>query len=668
MTSILDAVTEEFTTPGTTPTSSEMSSRTTVSDLSSLWTTEMMTSTYTDDVLNLSTKSSALSFSKPDNTTFTDSTTMFQSNSSFASIQNDSQVVDLESLNKDMALSLMPTIVYLAVLMVVGAVGNTVAFLVYYRRFKPSATRTYILAMSVCDFLANVLSLPSEIIDIRYTFTFDLPWLCKSVRFFNSFLTLTSAFVLVAVARDRFKKICHPLKKQRPLKRIKLYVLICALASLALSIVFGALNGSKSVPTGVGNSTGITCSVSDVFKDTLFPLIYNVIMALAFITCVTIMTVSYIRIALELWRHKKKQARVSEAGPITKAPKSAKGHGKLLHAVVEDTSSGPIHDSQHSEAKSSSSGELIPLKTALPTNKAVKYQTTPAGGSDKQIMLLSIKNLNYDGPSSPVEDSDEGCFSACSMETTSTSVEISKDGHALLHQEARGDSALGDFQTQTTKDIQDQQNSVKSDTEPDSAQVEEVESAQNNSGQVSGATSKESRDKEGPDQTKTSDSSHADDKQVSGNPARIADPHNISPAEHSPPTLHRNTVDRSPSLLQKLLTPRTPRKRHHDIGPGKPARCQIPKKRGTVKSIPSSTTLMMFVLTATFIVNYLPHLIIISLRAMSDTFGEGLTGSMLNAYNIGLRSYFMNCAANSLVYGFCSARFRQECRLLFSRK
>ena len=72
-------------------------------------------------------------------------------------------MVDFEALNVARMMSLLPTIAYIVVLMVVGLVGNTVVLVVYYRRFKPSATRTYILAMSVCDLLANVLSLPSEV-------------------------------------------------------------------------------------------------------------------------------------------------------------------------------------------------------------------------------------------------------------------------------------------------------------------------------------------------------------------------------------------------------------------------------------------------------------------------------------------------------------------------
>ena len=149
-------------------------------------------------------------------------------------------------------------------------------------------------------------------------------------------------------------------------------------------------------------------------------------------------------------------------------------------------------------------------------------------------------------------------------------------------------------------------------------------------------------------------------------------PHKADPCEleaFKNSTLQQHNTAKSTSLLQAVLKSRG---RHYDINnrPKGATKPKTPKKRrgASVRKIPSSTTFMMFILTAIFVVNYLPHLIIISLRAVSDDLQKGLTGWTLNAYNIGLRSYFMNCAVNSLVYGFCSARFRQECRALCGRR
>ena len=49
----------------------------------------------------------------------------------------------------------IPTLTYISVLIVGGLVGNTLVSLVYFKRFKPSAMRTFIIAMSTSDLLIN---------------------------------------------------------------------------------------------------------------------------------------------------------------------------------------------------------------------------------------------------------------------------------------------------------------------------------------------------------------------------------------------------------------------------------------------------------------------------------------------------------------------------------
>ncbi|XP_076434804.1 uncharacterized protein LOC143274766 [Babylonia areolata] len=318
-----------------------------------------------------------------DSVTLPSSTTAQTSgNSSLALLQNSSQGVDLEAINLSITISLTPTIVYIATLMAVGLTGNTLAFLIYYRRFKPSATRTYILAISVCDLLTNALFLPNEILGIRYTFTFDRPWLCKTVRGFNSFVNATSAFVLVAVARDRYEKICRPHDKPKSLRRIRLNVALCAVTSLALSVFYGVLTGSRTVPVGVGNATGVMCSISDHFRGTRLPLVYSVLMALAFSLGMAIMAVSYLCIALKLRRHRDRQ-KWKQPGP---APVAAAKDSEHLRQVLSPAV--PEKDPANSEGKKSSpSAELTPLQTAA--------HSDTAGGPklDSQVTWPSSQNL-----------------------------------------------------------------------------------------------------------------------------------------------------------------------------------------------------------------------------------------------------------------------------------
>lgn len=584
--------------------------------------------------------------------------------------------VDFDALNESMTLALLPTITYISVLMLVGLVGNTVVFLVYYRRFKPSATRSYVMAMSVFDLLANCLSLPSEVLDIRFSFTFDVPWLCKTVRFGNSFLTIVSAFILVAVARDRFRKICHPLDKQRSMLRIKVYILLCCGGSLALTVPFAVLNGSHTVPTGIGNVTGVTCSVDDVYVDTLFPMIYNLVMAIVFIGCVVVMAVSYTRIARELLRHKKNIA--SDPDSLRRAAAAARGKGTKGRYVAEDTSSGPKHDTESSEVKTSSTRvEIVPVTNLGRRGPATQTSTkaAPVDVSDKNAVLLSVKKFSFDGPPKPslVEDFDEGCFSASSVEvatsfdnefkeeTTLTDCCACSEEAGLVKNEGtpHGDRVhpegctTEDGRTDTATAVGGLERCIKSG-EPSTGARE-----------VSEQDVEEFKGCEASIALKTALVENVKEKDTDVFPQKetSCESENLNSTDSS--TLQQQKAGKSLSLLQAVVT--KSRGRHYNISIGrKPSELKAQKKRrgAGVKKIPSSTTFMMFILTAIFVINYLPHLIIISLRAVSDDVDKDLKGWVLNAYNIGLRSYFMNCAVNCLVYGFCSARFRQECRSL----
>nr|KAG5698595.1 hypothetical protein BaRGS_027106 [Batillaria attramentaria] len=214
----------------------------------------------------------------------------------------------LRDKEDEAAMEILPALIYFGLLAVIGDVGNAVALVVYYKRFKPSSTRTYILTMSVLDILFSTFSLPGEILDLRFSLTFDQPWLCRVHRFNTVFLTVGSGFILVAVALDRRRKICHPFRQQLSARQVKLTVIGSAALAAAIAVPFSVLNGRHTVDTEMPGVKGAACSVDDLFLDTLFPLIYNLLLGVVFIFCITSMIVSYVQIGRKIVRHKRKSA------------------------------------------------------------------------------------------------------------------------------------------------------------------------------------------------------------------------------------------------------------------------------------------------------------------------------------------------------------------------
>ncbi|KAK7092084.1 hypothetical protein V1264_009686 [Littorina saxatilis] len=128
-------------------------------------------------------------------------------NDSFSAADIDVAIY-LEARNQEFLYNSLPTIFYIGFLSVMGLVGNSIVFMVYYKRYHASsAMRYYVLAMSVTDMLTNAQNLPAEFLEMRFHSTFRWGWACSILRHIRSFLIGLSTMLLVAVAVNR-KQVC----------------------------------------------------------------------------------------------------------------------------------------------------------------------------------------------------------------------------------------------------------------------------------------------------------------------------------------------------------------------------------------------------------------------------------------------------------------------------
>ena len=242
---------------------------------------------------------------------------------------------------------------------VISSMTISLTLLLSYR-FSPSSTRTYIIAMSVFDLLFTSLSLPGEILDLRYSYNFNAPWVCRSHRFLIILLTIVSGFILVAVALDRRRKICFPFRPPVTPKRVTLTVLGCLASAFALSVPFGVLNGHHSVVTKNPEVLGSACSVDDAFVHTKFPLVYNCILGVVFVASAGTMIYAYVQIGRKVVRHKKK---MQEEG-------TGVARGLALIAKKEKKAEGEKERNTSSHFDETSTGDKQRVVRQDRTNKA----------------------------------------------------------------------------------------------------------------------------------------------------------------------------------------------------------------------------------------------------------------------------------------------------------
>ena len=80
-------------------------------------------------------------------------------------------------------------------------------------------------------------------------------------------------------------------------------------------------------------------------------------------------------------------------------------------------------------------------------------------------------------------------------------------------------------------------------------------------------------------------------------------------------------------------------------------------------------TIIMLIITIAFVVGYLPHLGLVLWRTISQKYEPNIFSDADNvAFQIGLRSYFLGCVCNPIIYGLCNSKFRTFVRSICCRK
>ena len=235
----------------------------------------------------------------------------------------------LEQLSDAKATMLVPSIVYLCVLMLTGVAGNLVVITVYYFRFTGSTHRCFILVLASSDLFACFIGVPFAISESFHAYNYTEHISCRLLRFVLYYTCICSSLTLVLIALERFRKICRPLKPQMSVpmaKKALVFVNACiAFLSASPSLV---LYGRNTIHTGVLNMTGTKCFISDAFVDTIWPTVFNIYLLCLAIASTICMSVCYICVA----------RRVSNVGKenLMKRKPLQNGCSKVCQTAVSD--------------------------------------------------------------------------------------------------------------------------------------------------------------------------------------------------------------------------------------------------------------------------------------------------------------------------------------------
>ncbi|ESP02649.1 hypothetical protein LOTGIDRAFT_171849 [Lottia gigantea] len=224
-----------------------------------------------------------------------------------------SQLIELENHE---ALMKLPAIIFIGVLLLVGLVGNFLVCIVYHLKFPPSTSKYFIMALAVFDLLNCTIAIPAEMVDLRFDFHFNSPYVCRIMRFTISFSTAASACTLLAIATDRYRKICHPFGRQMNSKQTKLGIILAIIGALAVSWPATILYGrSTSIMEGLRVAD---CAFDDDMINTPYPQIYISVLTAMCLTSVLTLIVLYTLIVMRVWKQKRARGRFQS--PVSNGP------------------------------------------------------------------------------------------------------------------------------------------------------------------------------------------------------------------------------------------------------------------------------------------------------------------------------------------------------------
>ncbi|XP_045188444.2 probable G-protein coupled receptor 101 [Mercenaria mercenaria] len=183
-----------------------------------------------------------------------------------------------KDLSNAFTMDVLPVTVFISIEAFIGFFGNITILLVYSRRYRRINFRYFVLALAIVDLTSCCTTLPGEVISQLNWYDYQYAWICKVKTFFNIYTALSSASVLLVLAIDRYRKICHPLnfdwqiRCHVALRLCRCCLIVSALVSIPALILYGKQTNSFEHE---GNNITVTvCEIAGEYAGTIYPLLY----------------------------------------------------------------------------------------------------------------------------------------------------------------------------------------------------------------------------------------------------------------------------------------------------------------------------------------------------------------------------------------------------------
>ncbi|XP_050407434.1 uncharacterized protein LOC126822537 [Patella vulgata] len=221
----------------------------------------------------------------------------------------------------------IPVFLFIVAMMCISLFGNGITCFIYGYKLRQTVTRNFIFTLSMLDLMSSIICMPLEIYIVAEITTFKYSELCKFSRYITYVSHSSTSLVLLAIALDRYYKVCRPLQPFFNVRTSRIYCSIAILFSFLLAWPSIVLYGTKSVP----EINGTTCSISEDMTTTWYPLAFYILYTLCFLSVALSMSIIYVRIIKQMRFLKKKQTIRRSRETLRQSPNKAEDGPSVGH-------------------------------------------------------------------------------------------------------------------------------------------------------------------------------------------------------------------------------------------------------------------------------------------------------------------------------------------------
>lgn len=184
---------------------------------------------------------------------------------------------DINSIFIDTAL---PVSITFGVLCIIGTIGNSFIVYVYVTKYPPSNFKYFVVILGLIDLMRCLFTIPAEIYTQYTWFIGANTELCKIKYFLDAASITFPITMLLLIAVDRHRKVCHPHGWQiQHVLAIRLSValgIVCVVWSTPTLIFCGSQTFTMK---HAGKNISFTvCMKDNAHKDTILPVLILIVL------------------------------------------------------------------------------------------------------------------------------------------------------------------------------------------------------------------------------------------------------------------------------------------------------------------------------------------------------------------------------------------------------